>query len=262
VSTIDASFKPLTPRCATHEGEPATGTCARCGAFFCVRCVQHVSDKDLCEACAARPEVRYLELFRLKLWGKRDGSAWAVLLASLGGVAVVVHELTSRTSWPHVLAFGACALTGALFFLGLRWAREALVLVPLVAGAACWAQAERLGGTTLIIVGLLAVSIYFDTRSQLFFRRPITPERLQRLWNRLENNPRARDAMSLGFASLLFPLFIPLAVIMGVVALRRVDPEAVPPIGRRGQAIAAIVFSLLSLAAWTWLYWLGKRSMS
>jgi len=255
VSTVDIPLGHPPARCATHPEVEASGTCARCGTFFCAGCVQEVFGKAWCSPCAARPEVHYLEDFRLKLWGRRDGFAWAGLVAGLAFGVAAIHGLWERSPALPVLAFVACSAVGVCFFLGLRWAREALIGVPLLFALLC-----RLGGFggLAFFFGVIAVSalvVYFDTRNQLFFRRPVSPERLERLWQLLENNPMARRALSLGAGALVLPVLAPLAVLCGVVGLRRVDPDAVPPIGRKAEAVGGIVLGVGVMGVWGVLLW-------
>lgn len=85
------------------------------------------------------------------------------------------------------------------------------------------------------------------TLNKLFFRMDVSRAELRKAWDLHANNPLARTAFILA----LFSLFLwPLGVVvlpMAVVALRRVNPTAMPPQGRKGYAIAAIVFSTLGI---------------
>ncbi|MFP2961810.1 DUF4328 domain-containing protein [Myxococcus sp. 1LA] len=40
------------PVCPDHDGEPSTGTCERCGRFFCAKC--RTAQAGVCVACSAR----------------------------------------------------------------------------------------------------------------------------------------------------------------------------------------------------------------
>jgi hypothetical protein len=254
VSSLDPPLGPLSPRCATHPQEPASGTCSRCGTFVCAGCVRKISGKPWCAACAARPEINYLGRFRLKLWGRRDGPAWVAGALSLALAAATLLGLWERRPlWLLVLVTGACSAASLAFFLGRRRAREALIGTSLSCAVALWGYGFRGPAIVFLLGCFAAVLLSFDTRNRLFFRQPVSPERLQRLWHVRENNPRARDAMYLGIASAFFPLFAPLAILVGVVALRRVDPNAVPPIGRKGQAIAGVVLGTVMLGLWSLL---------
>lgn len=252
---------PLSARCATHPEEEASGTCARCGTFFCAGCVRSIAGKAWCATCAARPEINYLEQFRLKLWGRRDGSTWMVLGVGLAfGVAAFTGTWT-RAPALVVLTFLAGAGTGVCFFMGLRWAREALVGVPLGFALVCSLQELQGFAVFLTVIAFSGLIVYADTRNQLFFRRPVSRKRLERLWHLRENNPIARRALSLGLGAFLLPMLSPLAILCGILGLRRVDPEAIPPIGRKAEAVGGIVLGLVSMVMWGMLLWPRVRGM-
>ena len=250
MSNVDIPLGPAPARCATHPEADATGTCARCGTFFCGDCVQQVFGKAWCATCAARPEVNYLEQYRLKLWGKRDGSAWMALVIGAAFAVAAAVGLVQRSSALNVVAFTSCAAAGICFFLGLRWAREAFIAVPVLFGIVGLTQRSQGMGVVLFLLGMGSLPIYFDPRNQLFFRRPVSRKRLERLWQLQENNPSARKALSLALGSIFIPVFAPFAVFYGVMGLRQVNPDAVPPIGRKGQAIFAIVLGGLTTLLW------------
>ncbi|WP_224240921.1 DUF4190 domain-containing protein [Hyalangium gracile] len=256
MSTLDVPLGPTSARCATHPTEASSGTCARCGTFFCPRCVKRISNQDWCSACAARPEVDYLERLRLKLWGRRDAAAWVFgAFGLLLALITILSVLQRRMSWLLQLLMAACAVASITFFLGRKWAREALIVTSLSCAMAFLAVGPRASAVVFLVAGCSVSLLYLNTRNRLFFQEQVSTARLQRLWNVLENNPRARDAMNLGLASLFFPLFAPMALLLGVVALQRVDPHAQPPIGRKGQAIVGIVLGTVMTVLWGLLLW-------
>lgn len=265
------------PRCALHPDALAGATCQRCGGFVCTACTTWVMGRMYCPPCAVRPEVNYLETFRRGLWGRRDGSAWLV-----GGVTVVLVGLALVALMAGdvgtTLACLGSAGVGVAFFLGMRWARMGLLAVPLLA---MLFTAQSLGAPALLffIPLMVAVNVFRDTRSRLFFRLEVPERELHRLWDLRVNNPLARHALSLSVGSLFLPVFTPLfsffgvwsvltvvfvgmamlALVLGAVALRRVDPEARPPIGRRWEALGAVGLALASLTIWGVLY--GARAV-
>ncbi|MBN9681409.1 hypothetical protein JYJ93_03170 [Corallococcus sp. NCSPR001] len=256
---------PLSPqgRCAVHPDLPAGGTCSRCGSFFCADCATSVAGlhaRLYCRACAARPEVNYLETLRQRYWGKRDEWAWVVggvtlLLCVATAAALTQWGLRAKRESLFTLLLLLPVPVGVAFFLGQRWARHALLVTPLVMAGV--ADAMNRDGRFLYFVcaipGLLTgMRIHRDVRNQLFFRLPVSPGALKALWDQRYNNPMAAQAVRYGFGSVLMPLLAPFAVICGAVALQRVDPQATPPIGRRGQALAGLVLGLLSPLLW-WL---------
>ncbi|RKH05315.1 hypothetical protein D7X74_34675 [Corallococcus sp. CA047B] len=248
------------PHCAVHPDVLAGGTCSRCGAFVCADCVRFPlgSERVFCVACSKRPEVDYLEAFRLEHWGRRDSWAWTVGMLTLSLLLGVFLSLASggapsRKEWLFSALYLASVPVGGAFFLGRPWARPALVVTPLVLalGAGVLEPAQRIHHLLSALPFMfVAVLIHRDVRNRLFFRQPVTPGALAAMWNRLRNNPIARQAFHFGLSGLLMPLLSPLAVVCGVVGLFRVKPQAHPPIGRRGQALAGIVLGVLSPLLW------------
>lgn len=202
-----------------------------------------------CTDCAARPEVNYLEVFRQGLWGKRDANAWVVGVVSLGLVAGGAWVASMREWFLAALMLGASGV-GACFFLGQRWARTGLVATPVVAGLVGMSSQ----GPGALVLGFLmfvsALQTFLDARNRLFFRVEVSEKDLRRLWDLRVNNPLARNALSLGLTAFIIPVFAPFAVLVGALALRKVDPHARPPIGRKAHAIAAIVLGLGAGVFW------------
>ncbi|QSQ11958.1 B-box zinc finger protein [Myxococcus landrumensis] len=239
----------VTPRCAVHPDEEADATCQRCGAFVCGTCATWVMSVLYCTDCAARPEVNYLEVFRLKFWGKRDANAWVVGIVSLGLIAGAAFAASQGEWLAAVVMLGAAGVGGG-FFLGQRWARPALVLTPITAGLVA-ASVHGPGALVLsFLVFVSALQTFLDARNRLFFRVEVSEKDLRRLWDLRVNNPLARNALSLGITSFIIPVFAPFAVLVGALALRKVDLNARPPIGRKGQAMAAIVLGVGAVVFW------------
>ncbi len=237
------------PRCAAHPEEAASITCQRCGNFLCTACRTRVMGAVYCPTCAARPEVNYLEAFRLSLWGRRDAWTYLVGLFTLlllgGALGVLVEGL-----WMEALALLAAASVGVGFFLGQRWARIGLLLVPVATGLI----ATPLVGAPVLVLCLApfcaSLQIYLDPRNRLFFRIDVPKPALHKLWDLHVNNTFARHALTLGLSSLFMPVLVPQANLFGVIGWRREDPQARPPIGRKGQAIAGIVLAVLAVPLW------------
>jgi hypothetical protein len=237
------------PRCAIHRDVAAAGMCPRCGNFLCAACTVPVLGVEHCAACAARPEVNYLETLRQRLWGRRDLGAWGVgagsvlLLFAALGVLPGQHGLLA-------LCLAAWAFVGVAFFLGQPWARHGLLAAPLVLGVLGTALEGPWLLVPLLIAFLFALSLHQDARNQLFFRREVSTGRLRHLWEVHVNNPLARHALTLAVLSLVMPLVAPAAIVCGAWALQRVNPRAVPPIGRRGCALLAMAVGCGSLLLW------------
>ncbi|WP_410386823.1 hypothetical protein [Corallococcus sp. 4LFB] len=248
-------------RCAVHPEQPAGATCTRCGGFMCADCATSVPGlgaRLYCAACAARPDVNYLEALRQRYWGRRDEWAWVVGGVTLLLCVTVVAALAlwgpgTRRQALFLLVLLIPVPVGVAFFLGQRWARHALLPTPLVvavAADALYRDARFLFLLCLVPSMVTALRIHRDVRNQLFFRLPVSAGALKVMWDRRFNNRIARYALRFGLGAVLLPLWAPIAVICGAVALTRVDPKATPPIGRRGQALTGIVLGLVSPLLW------------
>jgi hypothetical protein len=98
------------------------------------------------------------------------------------------------------------------------------------------------------VPALVLAAILQDTRNRLFFKVDVPREKLKKAWDLYCNNTIARVGFLLGiFSMLLCPLAV-FGLPCSIVGLRRVNPQAHPPIGRKGQAIAGIVFNSVGLA--------------
>jgi hypothetical protein len=230
-------------RCHAHPDQLALGTCTRCGVFFCVEDRRVVDDKPYCVTCAGRPDVDYLESFRLKYWGKRDGWTWLVGFGSVFNVVsglVLLFSGQAAQQLNALFSVGA-GVVGACFWLGQSWARLAFIFVPILSMVLLVATVgpEALGLGVMPL--LIAIAIYRDTRNKLFFKQEVPREKLRKAWDLYMNNTLARAGFMLGLLGVLVPGLGPIALLCSIVGLRRADPHAHPPIGRKGQAIAGIV---------------------
>jgi hypothetical protein len=247
-----SSAAPEGARCQSHPEQPALGACARCGGFYCREDHEIVEGKVYCSACAGRPDVDYLEGFRLKYWGRRDTWTWMVGLGALVNLGLGLFLLSNGN--PDVLLIGlfslASAAVGACFWWGLPWARQAFLFVPVVSlliGVAT-------GGASAVVRGMVPIgitySIYNSTRNKLFFKQEVSREALKTAWDLYMNNTMARAGFLLGFMGLLVPGVGLIALLCSVLGLRRVNPDAHPPIGRKGMAIAGIVLGAVGSLGW------------
>ncbi|NMO21726.1 DUF4190 domain-containing protein [Pyxidicoccus fallax] len=249
--------------CNTHPDRAALGTCARCGTFYCSEDRELVHGKIYCGTCAVLPEVDYLEAFRLKYWGKRDAWAWLVGLGAvanilLGGITVAVGAAESLLFGLFLLAAG---VVGACFWLGMPWARLGFLFVPvgsIIVGAATEGAVAIARGVLPLAI---AICIYNDTRNKLFFKEPVPAETLQKAWDLYMNNTMARAGFYLGILGVLVPGVGVIAIICSVIGLRRVNPNAHPPIGRKGQAITGIILGCISLVGWVAMMTAFSRAM-
>lgn len=253
-ATASPSAARETVPCAHHPERPAVGTCARCGVFCCEAEAIHQGEHTYCEACGRRPEVSYVEELRARLWGKRDTWAWLMLLSAPAHLVFCIGSgLEGMWNWA-VLA-GANAVVVTAWFLGVRLARPALLLLPPAWGVGLLLKGrEALEVVPLMVPPMaLALAAFTSTRSQLFFRLEVEPRRLERLWDARANNPLASRALVCGLVGLVLPVVAPAAVLLGWAALRRVDPEAHPPVGKKLQALEAMGLGVLGLLGWTYV---------
>jgi hypothetical protein len=248
VPPVPAASATLGARCFVHPEELALGACTRCGTFFCAQDHRTVGGKDYCAACATRPEVDYLEAFRLKYWGKRDAWAWFVGLGAIINLIVGLQLLASGSQnlLFAIIALGSAAVA-ACFWAGLPFARLALCFVPIISMLVGIVVQGAQGFVSGVIPLMITLAIYNDTRNKLFFREEVSPEALRKVWDLYSNNPIARSGFALSVFGLLIPIFAPVALVCSIIGLRRVDPAAHPPIGRKGQAIAGIVLGSIGI---------------
>jgi hypothetical protein len=264
-------------RCAVHPDVAAVGACTRCGQFYCAPDQRFVDAIAYCATCATRSDVDWLEQFRLKYWGKRDSWAWlmglsavfnAVSVVAMGVVVVFGDQVPLHGS--DLASFGfvvfqqvAAAVVCAAFWKGVRLARVGLLVLPLLL---CVVPILAPAGFSIFAAALpllFAIAIYQDTRNRLFFKIEVPRERLRRLWDRYANNTLARVGFQLSLAGLLMPFLSPFGLGCSILGLRRVDPDARPPVGRKGQAIAGVVLGVLGLfvgAGWVFVYASGRHS--
>ncbi|KFA94478.1 DUF4190 domain-containing protein [Archangium violaceum] len=245
-------------RCPAHPQKPVLGACARCGTFFCEYDRETVNGKDYCDTCAEHPDVDYLEAFRLKYWGKRDAWTWLVGFGAVfnffAGAIILANELVNKDTGNTGLLLGLIALVGSgvgvCFWMGMPFARLALCFVPIaslfVSGFVAGAEAVGRGIWPVIITFVM----YNNTRNKLFFKEEVSREALQKAWHLYSNNTVARAGFMLSFLSLLIGVLAPISLLCSIIGLRRVNPTATPPVGRKGQAIAGIVISSVSLVGW------------
>lgn len=250
----DAVPQSATAVCAIHPEAAAAGSCVRCGAFFCEADTAVVDGAAYCASCAARPDVDYLEAFRLKYWGKRDTWGYLAILWFVLGFFVALRGATGDNLL--VLGLGlAQAGIAAAYFLLIPWARIALVGLQ-VAGVVVAVSSSRSGSVPNLVGVLVTVMLLTNTRNRLAFRQEVSREQLRKAWDLYANNVIARTGLLLSFLGLFVPVVGLIATLCGVLGLRRVDPNGHPPIGRKKTAIAAIALGVLGTVTSTAMWWL------
>lgn len=233
------------PRCAKHPDKVAQDTCSRCGNFYCADERVLVGMKAFCESCGALPEVNYLEQFRLERWGKRDGWAYLIGVSALAQLALAFQFI--RIDDPLSAGISVIAAANAVcYFLGLPFARYSLIGVN-VAMLIFNTVEDPNGWTRSILPIAVSIAIFNDTRNQLFFKVPVPQDKLKKAWDLYANNTMARRGFFLGMFGMLIPPLAVVGLICSVIGLRRVNPDAHPPIGRKGMAIAGIAMSSIGV---------------
>lgn len=79
---------------------------------------------------------------------------------------------------------------------------------------------------------------------------PVPRATLHAHFKREGSNPLAVHASRLALLGLFLPGVGLLSLVMGVVAITRIDSKAVPPVGNLSAALGAIVFSLFTSLFW------------
>jgi hypothetical protein len=235
-----------------------------------------VDGRLYCAACAVLPEVDWLGEFKRQCWGRRDPGAWMTGIGGAGGIAVaLLYAVTrviftwqslrsgadiedlARANLPVFLLLLVPGILGVLFAFGVRFARVALLLLPVLVEGLLLAKGSGL--ESLLVTGfpmLIGLGIFDDDRSRLFFRIDISESRLRKLHASQYDNRLARIGFTMSFLGLLLFPFAPVALALSIAGLQQVDPAARPPIGRTRQAIAGIVLGSLgtilgaALVAW------------
>ncbi len=248
-------------RCAYHPERGAVGICARCGSFHCADCFRELAGRRLCAGCLALPGIDYLRELRSRLWGKRDGWVWYFGL--FGGFGALGQLVVSARHGQFLLAAAfAVALVAAVGYLALqRWARlglYTLAITGLVQGA-IELSSNRPGSTGplrgagalvgAMISALFVTAAWNSTRSKLAFRIEVSEVEIEKL-HASTSNGLARRALAYGILSLFVPLLGVFSAIAGWTALRRLQPDAWPPVGGKPQATWGLWISVFSTLMW------------
>lgn len=241
--------------CPKHAGIEAVGTCARCGRFMCAAEVKLLDGSTFCEDCAARGDVDWLGKHYAKYAGKRSGVAWFLLvlgipLIGLGITMIVQGENASERLFGLAITIWGAAC--AAVFSGKKLTRFAPLVAAFVVGLLMFLAFESTvaGVMSTISLCLFALMPVTDVRTKLFFRIDVPRGQLATTYERYDTNPLAVTASRLAFVSLVIPGLNVVALVLGIVALARVNRKAVPPIGSASTAIVAIIFSLFTSSLW------------
>ena len=240
--------------CPKHPGAESVGTCERCGRVYCA--AERI-DLDLhfyCGDCGIRDDVDWLGKHYRKFEGRRSGLAWFVFAIGILASALSTAALLNAENWKErgffagILLFGAVSLT---VMSGKPWSRLAMLTsIPFVALIFVVSTGEPWSAMAALPLLLLTGSIYNDVPTRLFFRVPVGRPTLRKHYDREGSNPLAIQASRLALLGLFIPGVCALTLVMGVIALTRVNSKAVPPVGNVSAAVGAIVFSLFTSLIW------------
>lgn len=242
-------------QCPTHPGAEAVDTCTRCGRFFCLPERFELEGQFYCGECGAREDVDWLGHHYRKLEGKRSGLAWFMLLLGVPLVALgLVVMFTPGAAWRDVLIGVGLVIYGLVsvaFFTGRPQARPALIAGSLATALAFIGGGADYWGVipAAVMLGLTAAA-WRDVRTRLFYRQPVDRLSLYAHFHREGSNPLAITASRLSLLSFFVPGLCFVTLVMGAIAISRIDSKAVPPVGNLSAAVAAIVVSLLMSVIW------------
>ena len=244
------------PACEVHL-LGCTAICARCGDFACPSCLREIQGQGYCPVCVAGGHVvDYVGAFRAKRWGRRDGWAWMVglgaglgMLVLLGYMGEVTRTVSGgspaiplRRLLPGLLLQVGWVFASIVFFAGIRWSRPLLLglgVVDLVLALTVLPTPVVLSGFRLLIIGL----ILMDPGNRLFFRMEVGERALRRMYL-AATNLAARLSVVLGLLGLVtFGVCGVIGLVLAIQGLRRVDLQAVPPVGGTGYAVTGLCIS-------------------
>lgn len=243
----------LSGRCAYHPERTSLGICDRCGSFYCGECFKERAGKHICSACLALPGVDYIAETRAKFWGKRDNFVWYFgLLGSLSALSGVAVAISTHAHWLSLVANVVTLALFASYFMLQRWSRKALFALPPLAVVGVAEQPAQLvaAGLGALLWALFFVAAFTSARNKLAFKIDVSDADIHKLYNQFISNPNATRALAYGVVSLFLPVFAPVALVFGIQSIRRVKPNAWPPVGGRRPAVTGIVLSVLALLLW------------
>lgn len=241
--------------CPKHPEAEAVGACDRCGRFFCAAERIGLDARSYCGECGVRDDVDWLGKHYRQFEGKRSGGAWVMLPLGLVvgafGIAVLVGP---REGWHERSAgvgFLVLGLSCVAIFTGRPGTRPALFFG---AAAATLGLAIAFGPLPAFMAGLvlfiIAASSWTDLTTRLFYRVPVAREELLKHFLREGNNPLALLSSRLAFLGLFIPGLGLLSLVLGALALSKVDTQKAPPVAGARIAVGAIIFSLFTLLIW------------
>ena len=202
-----------------------------------------------------REDVDWLGQHYRKLEGKRSGLAWFLFVTGLavagGGLVLMIDP---DVEWPQRV-FGAGLVVSGVASMstisGRPATRKVMLLSSIVSTVLFTIATQQAWGALfgIPLLGLTATT-WTDVRTRLFMRVPVPRQTLRKHYQREGSNPLAITASRLALLSLIIPGLSLVSLVLGVMALARIDSKAVPPVGNLSAALGAIVFSLFTSAIW------------
>lgn len=252
--------------CSRHPARAAEQACGRCGDFVCEGCLETIFERRVCPPCRQVDGVDVLEAFRNAVWGKRDAFVWVIGIAgslyfgltSIGlGLAIARSSAFEGLGLAFAELFALVGLATSVGYLCLsRRARRVLTFAPRVILGVI--AASVIVGAPLKEAALLALAVsvtipavwllHRSSRNRLAFRIAIDERDLERLIE--ANNRPARFGLALAVLGLGLPPLLPVALVLGVLGLRRVDPDGWPPVGGRRAAALGTGIAACGLLGW------------
>ena len=210
--------------------------------------------KSYCGDCGARDDVDWLGKHYAKFEGKRSGLAWLLLVLGAITFAGALAGAIGAENWKERGFFIAMFVLGSVVISvmsGKAWSRFAMVAsVPLAGALFVSSTGEPWGALLTLPALILTTSTFTDVRTQLYFRLPVERVALRKHFDRAGSNPLAVRASQLALLGLFIPGVGLISLVMGVMALTRVNSKAIPPVGNVSVAVGAIVFSLFTSFIW------------
>ena len=202
------------------------------------------------------PEVNALVRFRQQHLGRRDGFAWCFgflgVALGLSGLLIIRGAVVERRLLEPLLLAVPWSVALLAWFFRKPWARPAVLVLAGGTLVLTWVVSrgsDLAVGFALLLLAPVLVA-WFSVPSQLSFGLLVSDDDLRRVLHAAQGNPLARSAFATSLLGLLLPPFLLLVPPMAIVALRRVNRAAIPPVGGRPRAIAALAVTGAGVIWW------------
>ncbi|XXF81291.1 hypothetical protein P2318_16490 [Myxococcaceae bacterium GXIMD 01537] len=165
--------------CPLHPERAVTGTCVRCGTFYCAQCREQIGDvpEAICPACDARSDAKNPVLIAAKL--RKEVSWMQLACAAILGYLVAQDLMNENVPAPAILAvlmglLTALPLLGAALFLRLvRW--NGLLWGTMVTNLVYCIFCLVTGSTLLCVLTLMGTLHAGLSAARIFSLQPAAP---------------------------------------------------------------------------------------